>query len=227
MAHPTILREVVRQALGDAASADVVIELATDRLTPAGWSLVTEMVLRAVLATRQGTALVTPSSVTMQGITADRVAWDRALQAIQRASLDDMNIQTDVLEADANRTYRELCVHRFAQLTGNVPVRFGASSAEIGGDAFRALDALVELAIQCPALSFEIVGHTDQSGNAPANRAISARRAQSVESYLVARGLPPARVRSRAAGATEPFSAATDLRSRRLNRRVDIRLTNP
>lgn len=226
-AHPTILGEVVRQSLGEAATNDVDIDLSTGQLTPAGWSLVTEMVLRAVLTTRQGSAIVTPSSVALQGITTDRDAWDSALKGVQRASLDNMSIRTDVLEAAADRDYRELCIDRFSQLTSNMPVRFGSSSAAIGGDTYRALDALVELAIQCPDLNFDIVGHTDASGSADANHAISADRAQSVKSYLLARGLPPSRVSSRAAGATEPFSTATDLYSRRLNRRVEIRLMKP
>jgi outer membrane protein OmpA-like peptidoglycan-associated protein len=73
-----------------------------------------------------------------------------------------------------------------------------------------------------PQSHVEIVGYTDNVGNAAFNRALSERRAQSVARLLVAHGVPAAAVETRGAGADDPIADNGTAAGRSLNRRVEI-----
>ncbi len=66
-------------------------------------------------------------------------------------------------------------------------VRFKVGSADLTDGARRQLDALAR-ALTSPALAgarFAVNGHTDASGKADLNKALSERRARAVKAYLV------------------------------------------
>ncbi len=70
----------------------------------------------------------------------------------------------------------------------------------------------------------EVLGHTDATGKAAANEALSQRRAQSVAAQLRTRGVSAARVATRGYGASQPIADnGTDI-GRATNRRVEIKL---
>jgi outer membrane protein OmpA-like peptidoglycan-associated protein len=76
-------------------------------------------------------------------------------------------------------------------------------------------------ALSRPELSgkrFRIGGHTDSSGNADANRALSQRRAEAVAAFLVDQGVQRSRLEVRGFGADAPLAgrAASDPRNRRV-----------
>lgn len=60
--------------------------------------------------------------------------------------------------------------------------------------------------------SVELVGHADPSGSAAINRRVSANRATAVEALLIAAGIAPERIRTRALGATHATGTALDRR---------------
>ena len=172
-AHETILRETTRTIVGEAVADSLRVDMSVDVLTPPGWSLVTEMVLRAVLATRHATAEVTPAAIVIEGIAADADRWQAAIRRVDAALLAGMRLEHEVLTVDVRASYRTLCRRQFLQLARANRIQFFNSGAAINTDAYRTLDALVELAVQCPSLVIEVIGHTDSSGEEAVNLAIS------------------------------------------------------
>ena len=80
-------------------------------------------------------------------------------------------------------------------------------------DVIRALD---------PSLRIRVDGHTDDTGDAEYNVDLSYRRARAVVEYLVARGVPRARLEYHGYGAAQPQAPNDDPASRALNRRVEF-----
>ena len=69
-----------------------------------------------------------------------------------------------------------------------------------------------------------VVGHTDNSGDASYNDALSLKRAQSVADYLVATGTRKDAIRVLGRGSRDPIASNDTLEGRIQNRRVDILL---
>ena len=226
-AHETILRETTRATVGETVADSLSVDMSVGALTPPGWSLVTEMVLRAVLTTQYATAEVTPATIVIKGIGADADRWQTAIQRVDAAKLDGMRLEHEVVSVDSRASYQTLCRRQFLTLARDNKIQFFNSGAAINTDAYRALDALIELAVQCPSLVIEVVGHTDSSGEEAANLAISEARAAAVVDYMVSRGLPTRRLSGTGAGSSRPLVAESNRNSRRLNRRVEFRLAEP
>lgn len=70
----------------------------------------------------------------------------------------------------------------------------------------------------------DVLGHTDSTGPAAVNLALSEKRAQSISAQLRSRGVAVGRIASRGYGASQPIADnSTDL-GRALNRRVEIKV---
>ena len=72
-------------------------------------------------------------------------------------------------------------------------------------------------------LRLTVEGHTDNTGNAAANLALSAKRAQAVVDYLVkTHGIAAARLAAKGLGATKPVGPNETPEGRQANRRVEL-----
>jgi outer membrane protein OmpA-like peptidoglycan-associated protein len=71
-----------------------------------------------------------------------------------------------------------------------------------------------------------IAGHTDNTGSSAYNQSLSQRRAASVEEYLLASNVYPARLSSVGYGEERPVASNATPEGRRLNRRVDIAIVH-
>lgn len=76
-----------------------------------------------------------------------------------------------------------------------------------------------------PDARVEIVGHTDGSGDAGANVALSLARADATRDALVALGVAADRITTRGAGPAEPVASNDTPEGRAKNRRVEVILT--
>lgn len=103
-------------------------------------------------------------------------------------------------------------------------VYFTANSTEIPVYANDLLYAAAALMKSQPSVSAVIEGHTDSIGDATTNRVISGERAASVRNYLVAQGVPSARLSLMAFGPEKPLESNATSEGRSKNRRVVIRL---
>lgn len=99
---------------------------------------------------------------------------------------------------------------------------FDVDSAVIRPAVTGDLAAVARNLLDYPDSTVEILGHTDDTGSAAYNQALSERRAQSVASVLVGRGVASARVRAEGRGETRPVATNSTPEGRQQNRRVEI-----
>jgi outer membrane protein OmpA-like peptidoglycan-associated protein len=105
-------------------------------------------------------------------------------------------------------------------------IGFRKNSAELDDWSQRQLKAVGEgmRSPQLSAFQFEIDGHTDDTGTAEYNMALSRRRADSVRNFLAAQmGVPASRLKTEGFGDTQPAVQTKDEAAREQNRRVVIR----
>lgn len=117
------------------------------------------------------------------------------------------------------------CENRFFAMVTTGRVQFTPDSTDLTDDSLRYLDRLTKPLKECSDLTLEIVGHTDGIGDPLYNKHLSEMRALSVYWYLVAKGVPKARLSSVGFGAARPLLPNTSPENRSLNRRIDFILT--
>ena len=101
-------------------------------------------------------------------------------------------------------------------------VYFEPDVAELTPEGRAVIDAAAAGARACRVKAVEVLGLADAPGTPAANFDLSRRRAASVSAVLAADGLPPAKFRVGAAGATG--AVAANGAAAPLRRRVDVTL---
>lgn len=139
-----------------------------------------------------------------------------AAQAALQA--DDLQRQIDALQARA--TERGLVL-----TLGDVLFTSGRADLKTGAEVN--LDRLVAFLEQNPERGVLIEGHTDNVGSDDANLGLSQRRADSVSSYLVRRGIAPRRINASGKGEHQPVADNGSEGGRQQNRRVEVIIENP
>lgn len=109
-------------------------------------------------------------------------------------------------------------------ITLNMPgnVTFAVDSADISANFYPVLDSVAEVLKEFDKSFVEIAGHTDSTGSEAYNQLLSEKRAQSVASYLVSRGVRADRFIVVGAGESRPIASNDTPEGRALNRRVEI-----
>jgi len=103
-------------------------------------------------------------------------------------------------------------------------IYFDPAKTNINPAAAKALDRNGMILKENPQLKVEIGGHTDESGNAKANEAISEKRAQSAMKYLQDKfNIPADRMTVKGYGATKPIADNSTQEGRSKNRRVEFK----
>ena len=104
-------------------------------------------------------------------------------------------------------------------------VQFEQSKDRMLASSFAALDQLVNLLINNPRLTIELRGHTDNVGPPEKNVVLSEERVEAVKKYLTSHGVEPERIDGVGLGGAEPLASNEQEDTRRLNRRVEFRIT--
>ena len=73
-----------------------------------------------------------------------------------------------------------------------------------------------------PDISFEVQGHTDNTGNAALNQALSEQRAAAIVAKLVEMGISPSRLSAKGFGQSSPIADNSTDEGRAKNRRVEF-----
>jgi outer membrane protein OmpA-like peptidoglycan-associated protein len=101
-------------------------------------------------------------------------------------------------------------------------ILFDTSSATLRSDLQADLRALAANLQKYPDTTVAIKGHTDNTGSAAYNQALSLRRANSVASVLANSGVSMSRIRTIGRGEDEPIASNLTPEGRQQNRRVEI-----
>ncbi|MEO1567562.1 MAG: OmpA family protein [Pseudomonadota bacterium] len=104
-------------------------------------------------------------------------------------------------------------------------ITFDVNSAAIKGDFYGPLDEVSTTLIEYPSTAVDVVGHASSDGPDDYNQALSERRANSVQSYLVNSGVQSVRLQAFGMGETQPIADNSTEAGRIANRRVEILLT--
>lgn len=164
-----------------------------------------------------------------------RLAWREAvvagalILAPGPAAAEDGARARTLFDADADRA-RDLIVildpaqapAAGSEVSVYLPIRFAHDSAALSGEARRNL-AVISEALSAPELAgvaFVVEGHTDASGGAAYNDALSYRRASSATDYLVALGVRASRLTVRGRGESDLLAGVDPLAA--AQRRVEI-----
>ena len=109
---------------------------------------------------------------------------------------------------------------------GTLPkIQFEFDKDEITPESDPTLNLVAELLLKRPHLKLIALAHTDSIGTEEYNLDLSERRARSVKSYLVRKGVPPPSIRFKGMGYSMPLEDNSTDEGRAVNRRVEFRVT--
>lgn len=140
----------------------------------------------------------------------DEVAASRAAR---------LDLERQIAELNARETDRGLVVTLGDLL-------FATGKSELTGGAGPNLDKLAAFLGEYSDRTVLIEGHTDSVGSAESNQLLSQRRADSVRSYLVNRGVQANRVTTAGLGEGSPVASNDTNTGRQQNRRVEVIISN-
>ncbi len=101
-------------------------------------------------------------------------------------------------------------------------ITFATNSADLNAAFYPILDKVSATLVQYDQTMIEVAGHTDSTGSAAYNQALSERRAHSVAAYLVSRGVRIQRLMVVGDGENHPVASNDTPDGRAANRRVEI-----
>ena len=103
-----------------------------------------------------------------------------------------------------------------------VHIPFASNKADIPSESLPVIDELAGLLKKHTDWTLRIEGHTDNFGEPGYNKALSLRRAESIATALIAKGIDSQRLISLGLGQEYPLAANTTREGRAANRRVEL-----
>ncbi|MEQ8364536.1 MAG: OmpA family protein [Cyclobacteriaceae bacterium] len=101
---------------------------------------------------------------------------------------------------------------------------FDFDQYELKDKSLTELNKVIRLLNDKPSIHVEIGGHTDSDGSASYNKQLSLKRAQSVVSYLVEKGINRARLSEMGYGADHPIRPNDSDENKQANRRIEFKI---
>ena len=123
------------------------------------------------------------------------------------------------LEANADAWFDEIARAGRVAVYG---INFDTGKATLRPESNAVLEEVRKLAASHPDLKLRIEGHTDNVGNAAANRKLSEERANAVRGWLVAHGVKAGQLAASGLGDTKPVADNKTEDGRAKNRRVEL-----
>lgn len=99
---------------------------------------------------------------------------------------------------------------------------FEVDSDRINPGFYSTMDTISGIVNKYGKTQLNVAGHTDSTGSAQHNQALSERRAGAVQQYMERNGVLPQRIDAAGYGKNQPIASNDTDAGRRLNRRVDI-----
>lgn len=101
-------------------------------------------------------------------------------------------------------------------------VSFAVGKSELKFESQSTFEKISNVLKDYEKTAIHLVGHTDSTGSDALNQKLSLARADTVASFMSARGVPSARVKIWGRGSSEPIASNDTDAGRSRNRRVDI-----
>ncbi|WP_335975296.1 OmpA family protein [Acinetobacter calcoaceticus] len=101
-------------------------------------------------------------------------------------------------------------------------INFASGSSDIPADNKAILDQAATLLNKVTGVKLNVGGHTDSTGNAASNKALSQRRAQAVVDYLTSKGVDASKLVAQGYGSDQPVAENTTDEGRFKNRRIEF-----
>ncbi len=117
--------------------------------------------------------------------------------------------------------------------TGNINltmpgnITFAHDDATLNSAFLGSLNQLAATMRQYGETTIVVAGHTDSTGQAAYNQALSERRAAAVRNYLVSQGVSPSRIQTVGYGMRQPVATNATEAGRAQNRRVELIILTP
>lgn len=138
----------------------------------------------------------------------------------QRERVAELEATTEELEAELASLEAQPTARGMVMTLGDVLFEVGGSDLQPGANS--TLQQLADFLREYPERAVVVEGHTDSTGAASLNQALSERRAEAVQAALVTRGIERARIHTRGLGQSFPVASNEAPGTRQLNRRVEI-----
>ncbi len=108
---------------------------------------------------------------------------------------------------------------------GENSVNFDLNKSTLTAQAKQNLDKLIPVFSEYADTDIKIFGYTDSTGKVDFNKNLSEKRAASVKSYLVSKGMAPERIITEGMGVNDPIASNDTAEGRAKNRRVEFTIT--
>ena len=146
----------------------------------------------------------------------DRLGEERDDLLVESRDRQIRVLETELAEMQADRTERGLVV------TLSDEILFDVDQAELKPGGMQQLARVAEFLVENPDRNVLIEGHTDSTAPDAYNLALSQRRANAVEDFLIAQGVDPTRMSSDGYGEQLPIASNDTAAGRQANRRVEL-----
>jgi OmpA-OmpF porin, OOP family len=103
-------------------------------------------------------------------------------------------------------------------------VQFETGKATLKAQSYASLEKVAEILKKYPRYNLNVDGHTDDTGDAGANRILSEERAFACYQYLLARGVDVTRMAYKGYGESKPIAPNNSEEGRERNRRVEFNM---
>lgn len=113
------------------------------------------------------------------------------------------------------------------QTLANRIIEFESGSARLTPKGMAILDEMLAKMRDMKDIRVQIIGHTDNVGQAQANQALSLARAQAVRIYLVEHGIASTSLSALGKGADDPVADNASAEGRARNRRIEFKVLPP
>ncbi|MBL8567241.1 MAG: OmpA family protein [Hyphomicrobiaceae bacterium] len=153
---------------------------------------------------------------------AERASWGKAPSRVRSAAAPAATAV--VAPTAAVSTDVGSCETRLRNVAMSGAILFDSRSSDLDSRSNVTLDALAEVAKACTKGRIRVGGHTDSTGRAANNKALSSRRAAAVADYLAKAGIPKDRIVAIGFGEESPLVSNSTPEGRAKNRRIEFTL---
>lgn len=188
-------------------------------VTPANWSqYVAAMIGPNLKQVSQGQLQVRGNTIDIRGEVANEAARQQVLSSLSSAFDAHYGVQQNLRIGESKQRVLDAAL-------ANRTVEFQSGSAVLTPEGRAVLDEMAAAIHRVDNPFIAIVGNTDNVGNRQANIALSLARADTVKAYLIAKGVPAAKLSVSGQGPDNPVASNDTDAGRARNRRIDFRIS--